>query len=692
MGFVTDLADAASSLLGGGDSAAAEMKKATPIFHKADPVMDPEGNAPNATALQNLNVYDPKLPIEFIHFGFVHADTHDGFPNDPVLDDSKKDALKDRPAATRGVMFRAALDREALLLHGFISSVKSVLQESKDNEGGLGELADSITSLATGGQGAGAGSDPGQLDPYLKGVETAGGKINKEGIKYAEIHQAGMDLHQVRANYNAFMPDLVKGAAGGGGSSVLGNLPGALPLPSLPGVGDAINTVMGIVFKMFEFHKAICFKLRDKYEPAIEKACYERTMAAIRERYAPVFDVWSIQPEDDSSSAQADLITTHTGVSPVDDAIDGVNDAYRDAMNAIEEAKKKWEEFWGTPPPPGPGEAQLKAVFAAVDKPEEVVYDAFSEVMKISELPGFLKTAIAKITRANLGMLEAVYLRLQDPAVAKNLDDAAMMAAGRSYLQGVLKGLLSGLLPGFDFGPVSQKMVTGKAADMADDLVGEHLEPIIGLCMASLRDQLDEIRKATEPNHSLTMEVFLARMPVLLALMIRNSLFPVWQTIVDLVFGKVGGVAGMVTSPVKKLMDTGRNAASDLKKKAEELDADIKNKANDMSSDVKDKANDVSSSIKDKEHGVTSTLAGYGVTAGSPLGGAADSVASAVGGASDGLAGAVGGLADSILGTASNNAPPATFPGSDRCLNGTGKTIEKPEWKEVNDKQTVTPV
>jgi hypothetical protein len=41
---------------------------------------------------------------------------------------------------------------------------------------------------------------------------------------------------------------------------------------------------MGIVFKMFEFHKAICFKLREKYEPAIEKACYERSMAAIRVR------------------------------------------------------------------------------------------------------------------------------------------------------------------------------------------------------------------------------------------------------------------------------------------------------------------------------------------------------------------------------------------------------------------------
>lgn len=88
-------------------------------------------------------------------------------------------------------------------------------------------------------------------------------------------------------------------------------------------------------------------------------------------------------------------------------------------------------------------------------------------------------------------------------------------------------------------------------------------------------------RKAADQNKSYTMEVFLARFPLMLTLMTRNTFFPLWQMLVDKVFGDSGFI-NLGASPVKKMLDSGKATAGDLKSSAQDMDSDIHKKADDL--------------------------------------------------------------------------------------------------------------
>jgi len=679
MSLVGDIADKASSALGGDAPKPAAMKQAKAKFVKGEPVPidEPQGNAPGSTALAHPNVFDPKMPVEFVHFGHVHTDVHDVFNHDQELDDTKADALKDLPTGARAIAFRAALQREAILLDGFIGSLQSLLKEAKDSSGAADKLVGAATDLLSGGSKKGAGApDPAQLDPYKKGAGEAGAKANKAEIQYKEIHQAGIDLHQVRANFLEFAPELNKRGDDGGG--LLGNLPATLPIPPIPGVGDISKTVMGIIFKMFDIHKAMFYQLRAKYEPAIEKACYDRSLKAIRERSTPIFDVWSIPPPpDNSKSPQAEKIldVQKTGLDALDGVVDEVNGVYSDVNQKVEDTKRKWREFWGEQPEPGPGQAELESIFAAVPDPEEWVLRGFCEGLGIGSLPGFISKAIGKVIKTNAGIIQQLYIKLQDPVVAKNIDEQAVLAAGRIYLAGVIRGILQDLLPAFSVGPgegvVNKDMVAGKGASLVDELIGKHLKPILHIAMGGLHDKLAEARKAAAKNNCDVMECYLALLPQMIAISSRNTFFPIWQLVVEELFGRGAAAAALATSPVNKLMEEGRTRVKNVKKDSEELGSDISNKANETADDV-----------KKKEAEAQKTLSQYNVTAGSPAGQAADSASKGVGGA-----------ADSIFGTKKDPAAAAgtgaSFPGATRLKTGKGKNIEADEWQEVTDKQQV---
>ena len=681
-GFVSGLADKASSLLGGSPGApppAPTMKQADAKFLKSGPIDDPSANTPGATALEHPNIFDPKMPIEFIHFGHAHSDVHDRFVHDSVDDSKAKEALKS-DFGSRAIMFRAALERETILVDGFIAAAQSVVQEMKDSQGPLDTVVGAIGSLMGGSTGA-AGPDPGQLDPYKSAVEVAGGKVNVASIQYADVHQAGIDLHQAWSNFDAFAPSMASPPGDDKGGGLLGNLPSALPLPSIPGVGDAMSTVTGILFKMFDIYEAMYLKLRAKYEPVIREGCYTRGMEAIRGRYEPVFDVWSVPPEvsaDPSSPAQL-LSVSKTGVDPVDSAVGDVNQLYGDIDRKKKELQDKWTKFWDTAPVQGPGQTELAAILGAMAHPDGEILDGFRSALKIGDLPGFVKTAIGKITGATTGMLSSVYLQLQDPEVAKQMDEHAFLAAGRKYFEGVLENLIMGLVK--DILPVQSVTVPGltkvsagdvlnKGVGFLDDELGKDIDPILEFAMGSLNDKLQAARQAAASASSMTMEVYLSQLPLLIALMTRNTFFPVWQLVVNKVFGSIGGVAGIISSPVSKLMQTGRDTAKGVKDKAQDLDSSIKNKAGDLAS-----------SVDDREKQIKSALSSVNVNVqGDPLGGAPDSLAKTAGDA-----------ADSILGAASGGStkagPPASFPGSARLTSGTGIEIKKAEWDAVHAKE-----
>jgi hypothetical protein len=310
-----------------------------------------------------------------------------------------------------------------------------------------------------------------------------------------------------------------------------------------------------------------------------------------------------------------------------------------------------------------------------VPEPAEWVLRGFCEGLGIGSLPGFINKAVGKVIQTNVGILQQLYLKLQDPAVAKNIDEQALLAAGRLHLAGVIRGILQDLLPAFSVGPgaglVNKDMVAAKGASLVDELIGKHLKPILHLTLGGIHDQLAAARAAADKNGCAVMEVYLAQLPRLIAISSRNTFFPIWQIVVEELFGRGAAAATLATSPVNKLMEEGRTRVKNVKKDSEELGSDISNKANQTADDV-----------KKKEEGIQKDLAKYNVTAGSPVGGAADSAAKGV-----------GGVADSIFGTKKDagggGGAGAAFPGSARLKTAKSKTIDADEWQEVNDKQPV---
>lgn len=499
--------------------------------------------------------------------------------------------------------------------------------------------------------------------------------MNVASIQYADVHQAGIDLHQAWCNFDAFAPSMAT-PSGDKGGGLLGNLPSALPLPSIPGVGDAMSRLTSILFKMFDIYEAMYLKLRARYEPVIREGCYTRGMEAIRARYEPIFDVWSVPPEvsaNPSSPAQL-LSVSKTGIDPVDSAVGDVNQLYGDIDRKKKDLQDKWTKFWDSAPVQGPGQAELAAILGAMAHPDGEILDGFRSALKIGDLPEFVKTAIGKITGATTGMLSSVYLQLQDPEVAKQMDEHAFLVAGRKYFEGVIEGLIMGLVKEIlpvqsvtvpALTKVSAGDVLNKGVGFLDDELGKDVDPILEFAMGSLNDKLQAARKAAASASSMTMEVYLSQLPLLIALTTRNTFFPVWQLVVDKVFG---GVAGMISSPVSKLMQTGRDTAQG-------------DKAQDLDSSIKSRAGELASSVDDRQRQAKSALSSVNVNVeGGPLGGAPDSLAKTAGDA-----------ADSILGAASGGSaktgPPASFPGSTRLTAGTGIEIKKAEWDAVHAKE-----
>jgi hypothetical protein len=218
-------------------------------------------------------------------------------------------------------------------------------------------------------------------------------------------------------------------------------------------------------------------------------------------------------------------------------------------------------------------------------------------------------------------------------------------------------------IPGL--GAVNPGAMAGKGISVLDDEVGKDIDPILDFALHSLHDKMQSARLAAMNNKSMTMEVYLAQLPMLIALMARNTFFPVWQLIAEKVFGALGAGAALAMSPVASMMQKAKNAASDAGKKAQDLDSKVKSAANNAASSADSAASRLG---------------------GNPLGGAAD-----------GLASQAGSLADSVLGTGSSgqggsgsSASSGGFPGSARLNQGMGIDITKSEWDDVDSNQKVT--
>lgn len=202
----SDISGALGGAAGGGGGSAGGA--GGPVFIRGQHIDQENAEVGGATCPNLINDRDTQPPIEFIHFGNVHTSLGNRFPHDSYKDNATvKPAAgaKPRPpvpiAKPRGIQFRSALEREAILLATFIESAQTVFAEK---EGLLGSLASGVNSLL--GQSGGVGSvKSSEMNAPLQKVMTVANTLNVASIQYHDTHKAGRDLHQARADYRQLL-------------------------------------------------------------------------------------------------------------------------------------------------------------------------------------------------------------------------------------------------------------------------------------------------------------------------------------------------------------------------------------------------------------------------------------------------------------------------------------------------------
>lgn len=668
LGTVTDIVDTASGLLGGDDGAAGDKITGTPEYTQGESLEPQDGADGVATAPQNLNALD-QGPIEFIHFGRVHADVNTRFVHSDI-DDIAHPIESD--SEDRAIRFRAALERETLLLHGFASSFKEVLTEYEANQGGLGDLAGAAMDLLSGDEPSGAPKPTAaDLDAHMADIATCGGLVNQTEITYLNIHTSGVDLHQFRADYVALATEVhAQYALGEGGDAAGGGGLGGM-LPEMPGVTGALKTGMDISFKAFDIYVAMFCNLQKTYEAKIEDACYRQTIKAIRDNFTPVYAVWFPQPEVAASSGAS--TQGGGGADPNDPAaqaaqaaneqIDKVENAIQDVQDKADDVRNDIRGFLGFEDDPEPtfGDDEFNEIFALFSEKEEdgapvsaarAFTTGFNEALGIDDLPGVINTVISEITTINVGVLKRVYKAIQLGGASSVIDEASILRVGREEMSDAIIRLAADLI-GTDLTDPDRKLLSlspigdfggeqvgNLASGLLDDALGAQLQHIIDLTMKDLGARLEAARVKAKGEDALTMEVFYGMLPWLLALQVRNTFFPFWDLLVKYVFGSLTGPINSMMSPINNVLGTAGDVVNEVK------------------------------NVTDTINNVTETLA--------------DGV-DLIDAAKD-----PGAFADSLMGgddptAGGSDAPPPAFPGSPRERTGVGAAITLAEVDEAGE-------
>jgi hypothetical protein len=578
--------DTAAGALGGGGGAAAKPAPGKPTYKRADALDPPKEKkavpvGPNGDNTPANGVLPPDV-TEFVHYGHVHDDTTDHYAH-PNFDNEEG-----KKPAGRGILFRDAVEREALLLHGFVTGTKTIHEELKKNRGVAGELAGAVGSLVGS---SGKEPDPGALKSLLDDITSAGGKINAASCSYVNIHKAGIDLHQTRADYVGFCKDKLDGYYLQKQDS------GTALLTAIPAVAGTAKTVFGILFKAFDIYFGTYLRLRAEYEPAIEKACYKFSIDVVKGYKTHSFAPW--YPPQKKKEDKKDDASTLPGF--LGDAADTVEEKKQDVVDVLGEIEAK---------EPAPGEGAISDIFAimgsgpsdddkkdssngsppkadpgkAVPAPkpaDALVIDGFNKVLGTT-IPGFLAKSIGKMVWANVDFLKAVYLRLcQDSS--KKIDEAWLNETAHtlifSKLYSFIEDNISFIKSVEDAGVnvQGQKLGPGKQIEKGKEALAQKLggyaDPVIKLAVGKLAEKIEKLRADADKNKSLTMEVFLGQLPFLLAFQVRNTTFPVWDLLITDLLGKGNLALDTAMKPVRGFIGDVKNVVDDVKDKKDRVSA-----------------------------------------------------------------------------------------------------------------------
>lgn len=566
----------------------------------------------------NPNPLDGGITTEFIHFGFVHPDTGKKF-----VHKSFDPAKAETAPSGHAIMFRDALEREAIALFGFVSSTKIILKEATGSRGALEEVGAMASNLLGGGSSK-PKPDPTQLDTFLTDIESAVKPINVEDIAYKDIHEAGKKLHETRAKYVQFCTNLNDFYLQPQSGSPMDMAAGAVA--NLPGVGNIMATVQKFAFKFLDLYLAGYLKLRETHEKSVEEAAHALTVAAITTNYqdfALTYPIWfkkAPPPEAAETPAAAD---DDNLLADVNKKIDEAKQKVEDVKNDVKEKVDDVYDFLGVnnSPEATPGTGKLGEIFGKLKGGETVqgapmtasdcLIEGMDSAMKdIKGIPDFVKKVMRKINESNIGLLEDVFARIMASGNTGTIDAELLLHAGRHHLSqrivAIMGDLASGVVPGGDFSvtnPVDGKKLSAQAfiAKLIEDKLIHYVDPIIKYAMGDLAGQMEASRKKAKENDAQTMEVMLGRLPWFTALMFKNTFFPMWNLVIEKVFETISPQIAKVVKEVNSIFEKAKDkvdTASDYANRAEDVQQQAASGVNSL-----DDVGKLKNSVEDESQG-----------------------------------------------------------------------------------------
>lgn len=731
-----DLAKA-DALLSGKERSPIDIEAVEAEFLRGVDLSTPDGDVPGAAAPPNdaggsgplaAAALSTGRRIEFIHFGQVHRDWARNFHHTQLLNDMAAVDLNG-VIGSRAISFRAALEREAVLLAGIARATQICLAEKEEKEGETGDLLQAAADLFGGATGTAQEAVAADLEPFLEKIDKeVWTPINKLLIKYADLHTAGIKLHEVRVNLRKYLREQVKAQseAPKEESGLLSDLPviGEIEIPGF--FGDAISFMQDVTGKLHDVQTAMILEMVITMQGPIEKACLEASLAQIQGKTSPIYPTWFLAPaetadEQDEPFAnyqQDDVIGGDLkSISALDDINKGIQDGVQTANEEINEAVEPVMDvidFLSKEVEPAPGSPFLTHVFSGQKVPDgpffgskdlaKVAVGSFARALGGGDPPGFMEGFVSNILTEVFGLctefLRSVYNKLCCLKPDEVISSDEMIKAGRDNLVFQLVDLAlekSGLtdmladfeipipkppmLPaGFNWpeDPLKPDPIIALLKSKLSDELAPFLDPVLEYVMAGLAERLNAQRAWASPK-AMTMEAHLAQLPAELALMFRNLFGPLWEFLTDTLMGAINNVMGEVLGPMAEGVGLAQDglgfvtgAIADAKQKAAQAQAYAKN-VEDKAGALMDQLSDINLSTDDTSD-IDKIMA------------AGEDLADAVGAdpfAEEGGGAGGGGGADG-----------APFP-QNRKNFGVGVKIEGPELEEVaedlkwDDAQTV---
>ena len=604
MGMFDDVSkglDSASQMLAGGASPAGAAASGEAKYIRGIDIDAEEKVTADATAPNLENVRDLPLITEFIHFGHVHI-SHTNFFSHPKYKDNELIEDLDKNARPRAIQFRAALEREAILMSAFMQATQTVLEEREKDKGVLGSAMGALGNIAGIGGGGSGTSKAADVNSYLEKIKSAAGKLNATPIEYKITHKAGMDFHKARADYRAFLDKVIKEKPEAGPDSLLGSLPG---LSAVAGpIGDILAVAQGIAFKPQDIRVKFFAKVAAQQEPAVELACHDMTLAAISTKFNPFLPVWF--PKPDAPEKKKDPKT-------YDDNILGeAEQKFDKAKEDVEKGVQDVKDFFAAPKTKdAPGEPFLDKAFEAAEPADKkapmpmelgkLTCQAFEEVLG-KKLPGFVEGIVKVILGISLdllhGALQTVLVRdggqpilgtdLYEGARHRMLGRLVALVVDKvGFLQSA-KDFQLGLPMGLAVKPANfAEKGLAKVEELINEKIGAYLDMPLKYAMGNFADQLELARQQGTKEKCHTMECYLGRLPWMQSTLFCNLFFPFWDALMDIftstlgsaLAGPLGAIKG-AAAKAKGFADTGRDALAkaDAVKKKLEADKDALSK------------------------------------------------------------------------------------------------------------------